>query len=75
MEIKPSILPSHKMHLNYHMAFGCATLIMLWRKSYSFWSRVKGSKPLQAAEAKANGNVIKFLKIMKNMINCHIQLL
>lgn len=52
-------------------AFGCCLKSVVGRMVLI----PKWSKRLRATETKAKGNVIKFLKIMKNVINCHIQVL
>ena len=71
MEIQAPVPPSHQMHLNCHTALGCCLKSVVGTTVLI----PKRSKRLRATETKAKGNVIKFLKIMKNVINCHIQVL
>lgn len=52
------------MHLNCHIAFGCCLKNVVGRMVLIS----KQSKRLRATETKAKGNIIKFLKMMKNVI-------
>lgn len=52
------------MHLNCHIAFGCCLKNVVGRLVLIS----KQSKRLWATETKAKGNIIRFLKMMKNVI-------